>query len=85
MCAARLRLPAITVSRKGRVAVKSAAGAQQSEGADAADGAVAGDGAGAGAGDADGAGKKGPTAVPAKRVALGATPVALTCGMFKVR
>lgn len=78
---ARLRLPAIVVNRKGRVTVKSS-GAPDADGGEGPAGA--GDG-GSGDGDGDGAGKKGPTAVAAKRVALGATPVALTCGLYKAR
>lgn len=78
--AARLRLPAISVSRKGRVAVRSADGGEQPEtGAAGGDSGAAGD-AGDGAG-----GKKGPAVIPAKRMALGATPVALTCGIYQAR
>lgn len=84
--AARLRLPAITVSRKGRVAVKSAsaeAGAASAGGGDGGEGPSGEVAEGPAAEAAAAGGKKGPATVPAKRVALGATPVALTCGLYK--
>ena len=79
----RLRLPAIAVNKKGRVAVRAGG---IDGGADGGAEAAA-EGAGGEAGDAGGGKLEGGKAstMAARRLELGPFPVALTCAQYKAR